>query len=64
MKTELRLSAHTVLAGEAVIELWHNGVFIGTVVGADGPGVRVVSKYQKVVTREHDPLVTEVAIIT
>jgi hypothetical protein len=24
---------------------WHDGTLIGTVVGADGPGVRIISKY-------------------
>lgn len=46
MKTELRLRPHAVLAGENVIELWYHGQLIGTVTGADGPGVRVLSKYQ------------------
>lgn len=45
MKTELRAVPHLVLPGQTVIELWHDGVFIGTVTGADGPGVRVVSKF-------------------
>jgi hypothetical protein len=45
MKTELRLSDHQVLPGAKVVELWHDGLFIGQVVGADGPGVRIVSKY-------------------
>lgn len=45
MKTELRVAAHTVLMGEAVIEVWHDGVFIGQVTGRDGPGLRVMSKY-------------------
>jgi hypothetical protein len=29
----------------SVIELWHDGLFIGQVTGADGPGVRIISKY-------------------
>jgi hypothetical protein len=45
MKTELRLADHSVLPGTKVFELWYGGVFIGQVVGADGPGVRVISKY-------------------
>lgn len=44
MKTELRMRPHLV-DDRAVIELWHDGQFIGTVVGAEGPGVRIISKY-------------------
>jgi hypothetical protein len=44
-KTELRLRPHQVLPNATVVELWHNGDFIGQVTGADGPGVRVISKY-------------------
>lgn len=45
MKTELRLAEHSVLAGQQVIEIWHDGQFVGTVAGAEGPGVRVISKH-------------------
>lgn len=45
MKSELRLARHTVLPGQQVVEIWHDGEFIGQVTGADGPGVRVLSKY-------------------
>ncbi len=45
MKTELRMRPHTVLPGEAVIELWWHGQLIGQVTSADGPGVRVISKH-------------------
>jgi hypothetical protein len=45
MKTELRLCPHSVLRGEKIIEIWYADNFIGTVTGADGPGIRVVSKH-------------------
>lgn len=45
MKTEIRLAEHSELAGAAVIELWYDGRLIGAVYGADGPGVRVISKH-------------------
>lgn len=45
MKAELRLSDHSQLPGEKVIEIWYGGRMIGTVTGADGPGVRILSKY-------------------
>ena len=45
MKSELRLVQHKELPDHAVIEVWHDGEFIAAVYGADGPGVRVVSKH-------------------
>lgn len=45
MKTEIRVVPHLVIPGAQVVELWHGGQFIGTVVGADGPGVRIISKH-------------------
>jgi hypothetical protein len=46
MKSELRLKPHKQLPNQNVIEIWYDGEFIGTVVGNDGPGVRVISKYE------------------
>jgi hypothetical protein len=31
MKTELRLTPHSILPGRTVIELWYNGHLIGTI---------------------------------
>lgn len=45
MKSELRLSKHEIIEGAMVVEIWHDGQFIGQVVGADGPGVRVITKH-------------------
>jgi hypothetical protein len=45
MKAELRLRPHTGLSDARVIEVWYGGQFIATVTGADGPGVRVISKH-------------------
>lgn len=45
MKAELRLAPHEVLPGQNSIEVWWNGEMIAVVAGADGPGVRVISKY-------------------
>lgn len=53
MKTVLRARAHHIVGEATVFEIWHDGVFLGTVVGADGPGVRVVSKY---LTNSHDAI--------
>ena len=48
------------VAGQQVIELWHDGQFIGQVCGADGPGVRVITKHKVCVVR--DDMVTEIQI--
>jgi hypothetical protein len=45
MKTELRAVAHSIVPGQTVFEVWHDGQFIATVAGADGPGVKVISKH-------------------
>lgn len=45
MKAELRLADHTGVPGAKVIEIWYGDEFVGQVVGADGPGVRVISKH-------------------
>ncbi|HKI30303.1 MAG TPA: hypothetical protein VKA46_00325 [Gemmataceae bacterium] len=45
MKSELRIGEHALIPGAVVVEIWHDGLFIGQVTGADGPGVRVLSKY-------------------
>jgi hypothetical protein len=45
MKSELRLQPHTVMPGKYVAEIWYDGKLIGTVTGADGPGVRIISKH-------------------
>lgn len=44
MKAQLTLSGHG-LAGHPVIEVWYRGALIATVAGADGPGIRIVSKH-------------------
>jgi hypothetical protein len=45
-KTELRARPHSVFPDETVIELWWGGEFIGQVTGADGPGVRIISRHR------------------
>jgi hypothetical protein len=61
MKTELRLAPHSVLPGQSVVELWHDDQFIGTVTGADGPGVRIATQFAVVVAPAAG-MVTEVRI--
>lgn len=46
MKSILKLVDHSILPGQKLIEVWHNGIFIGTVAGTDGPGVRFLTTRQ------------------
>jgi hypothetical protein len=50
-KSELKLEPHSILLDTQIIEVFHEGNLIATVYGADGPGVRVVSKYPMDVVR-------------
>jgi hypothetical protein len=61
MKTELRLTPCNILIGALVVDLWHDGQLIGTITGADGPGVRIVTKFAVVVAPAAE-MVTEVWI--
>ncbi len=63
MKTELRLSPHSILPGQQVIEIWFAGEFIGQVTAAtDGPGVRVISKHR--MTTERDDEMAAAGVVT
>ncbi|MCI0421497.1 MAG: hypothetical protein L0312_20110 [Acidobacteria bacterium] len=46
-KSRLRVKRkqHQILEGEDVVEIWHENQLVGQVTGADGPGVRVISKH-------------------
>lgn len=46
MKAELRFDPHTQLPGEYIIEVRYQGKLIGTVCGADGPGIKFISKHE------------------
>lgn len=63
MKTELRLARHTQLPDANVIEIWWAGKLIGQVTGADGPGVRVLSKYPIVAIEVPNERATPVHIV-
>jgi hypothetical protein len=58
MKAQLICAEHTVTPGQVVVEIWYKGEFIGQVCAADGPGVRVISKYP--MTTREESMVTEV----
>ena len=45
MKSKLRLQSHSVATGENVIEIWHEGTFLATIAGDEGPTVRIVTKH-------------------
>ena len=45
MKSELRVAKQQLVPGAVVVEVWHDGRFIGQVGDADGPGVEVLSKH-------------------
>jgi hypothetical protein len=63
MKTELRPVPHSIVPGVIIFEVWHNGKLIATVTGADGPGVRVISKHpMRAVHVEGEPNVVEVRV--
>ncbi len=64
MKSELRMQQHRVLRGAAAVEVWYEGRRIAAVYGADGPGVRIVSKYPASVDFDNSstPGVTEIQL--
>jgi hypothetical protein len=43
--TELRVREHTMSPSRTVIEVWWRGKFLMVVTPADGPGVRITTKY-------------------
>lgn len=45
MKTELRAVPHTIVPGTTIFEVWHDDQFIASITGAEGPGVRILSKH-------------------
>jgi hypothetical protein len=45
MKAQLKLAPHSELPGEQVVEVHFAGQLVCTVTGADGPGVRIISKH-------------------
>jgi len=44
-KSNLRLGTHQILPENQMIEVWYEGILIASVYGADGPGVRVITKF-------------------
>lgn len=50
-KSKLELKPHILISGQNTVEVWHENTLVATVTGADGPGVRVISKYPMDVIR-------------
>jgi len=63
MKTELKLAEHSTIPRAQVVEIWWNGRMVGQITGADGPGVRVISKYPVNYERVANPRVAPVNIL-
>lgn len=62
MKSELRLVPHYgEKKGSNVAEVWFEGEFICAVYGADGPGLRVITKHQVLVSQTS--MITELTIV-
>jgi hypothetical protein len=45
VKSEIRVKPHAVLPGVHVVEVWHDGRFLATIAGAEGPGVKIITKH-------------------
>ena len=45
MKARLELKSHSVLLGQQIVEVTWNGRLVCRIVGTDGPGVHLISKY-------------------
>jgi hypothetical protein len=43
MKTELRSKPHSMVPNQMVVEVWHDGQFLATIM--EGPGVKIVTKH-------------------
>lgn len=50
-KSKLKVDPHHLLADDQVVEVWHEDELVATVYGADGPGVRIISKYPMDIVR-------------
>jgi hypothetical protein len=44
-KSNLKIVDHKLLPDQQTIEVWYEGKLVATVYGADGPGIRVITKY-------------------
>jgi hypothetical protein len=51
MKSKLECVPHALISEDNAVEIWYGGEMVATVYGADGPGVRVISKHQMHIVR-------------
>lgn len=61
MKAELRLKPHNfgtrnAAGAPVVVEVWFGGAMVGAIYGADGPGIRFISKYPLEAVRDDSTL--------
>ena len=45
MKSQIRVKLLAMLPGVNVMEMWHDGQFLATISGGDGPDVRIITKH-------------------
>lgn len=45
MPTTIAVKNHSIIAGRKVIELEFDGHLLGTITGADGPGIRITTRH-------------------
>lgn len=50
-KSKLKLKPHTLIPEQDVVEVWYKNALVATVSGADGPGVRVITKHSMDIVR-------------
>jgi len=44
-KSKLKVVDHKLIPDQQTIEVWYEGKLVAAVYGADGPGIRVITKY-------------------
>ena len=44
-KSKLKLDPHNLRAGDMTVEVWYKDELVAAVYGADGPGIRIVTKH-------------------
>lgn len=50
-KSKLKPKPHVLIPDQEAVEVWYKDILIASVYGADGPGVRVISKYPMDIVR-------------
>jgi hypothetical protein len=50
-KSNLKIVDHMLLPDQPMIEVWYEGQLVAAVYGADGPGIRVITKHSYDIVR-------------